>query len=111
MAADEFAWTPQSGATGEATHRRIETQFGDGYSQAVADGINPKTEKWPLTFTGRGDYIRAIRDFLDQRAGVTSFTWTPPLGVQGKWRSEPYQLTPIGRDVYQLSVTLQQVYA
>lgn len=111
MAADEFTWKPDVGVSGEVTHRKIETQFGDGYTQAVGDGINTKTDKQQVSFTEKSADIIAIMAFLDARAGVTSFTWTPPLGVQCKWRAGPYTRVSLGADVYRLTVTFQQVYA
>lgn len=107
---DEFDFCPQVGATGEVRHRKLVTQFGDGYSQAVGDGINRKMQDWPLSFTGKEADIIAVRDFLDARGETQSFTWTPPLGVQGYYRADPYTITAHGRGVYQLTVTLKQVY-
>lgn len=108
MAADEFSFKPSTGASGEVRHRRTVAMFGDGYSQAVGDGINRKMQDWPLLFVGGSTTITPIRDFLDLKAGTIAFTWTPPLGTQGIFRADPYTLTAMGKNNYQLAVTLKQ---
>ena len=86
-------------------------QFGDGYSQAVADGINSTADTWPLTFSGTGAYVGAIKSFLDSLQGYRSFYWTPPLRAQGLFRcvkrSTPQ---PHGGDAYTLTATFQEVF-
>jgi phage-related protein len=39
---DTFTYTPQIDPTGTTTLRVRKAQFGDGYMQTVADGINAK---------------------------------------------------------------------
>lgn len=112
MATETFTWTPIGpGAQGEISLRTRSVQFGDGYSQAVADGINNKVGSWPLRFVGDRDKIRAIADFLDRHAGATSFYWTPPLGEQGRYKAAQYSPGPEAKGLYSLSVTFQQVFA
>lgn len=106
----EFEWCPQVGTVGDVKFTRATAQFGDGYSQTVAFGINNRAQTWPLQFTGEGSYIAQIRDFLDAHYGAQSFTWVPPLGVEGRFRAEDYTLQAHGMDVYTLSVTFQQVF-
>jgi phage-related protein len=56
----------------------MESKFGDGYSQRVADGINNNLQTWQISFTKRsGADVDAIYDFLEARGGVESFEWTP----------------------------------
>lgn len=38
--ADDFVWCPMPGAAAEVTHQRVVAQYGDGYSSAIAFGIN-----------------------------------------------------------------------
>ena len=112
MATEIFTWTPVGpSAEGDITLRARSVQFGDGYSQAVADGINNKVGSWPLRFVGDRDTIRAIADFLDRHAGATSFYWTPPLEEQGRYRASKYSPGPMVKGLYSLSVTFQQVFA
>ena len=54
------------------------SKFGDGYEQRVADGINNNLQKWTISFTKRNDTdVGSVYDFLEARAAVESFDWTP----------------------------------
>tara|TARA_Y100000401_G_C8204367_1_gene165201 strand:+ start:68 stop:412 length:345 start_codon:yes stop_codon:yes gene_type:complete len=54
-------------------------QFGDGYSQRSTFGINQNLKVYNLSFTNITETESdEIEDFLDARAGVESFTFTPP---------------------------------
>lgn len=103
-----FTWRPTSDATGTTKFRILKAQFGDGYAQTAADGINNKCESWPLTFVAKRDKIIAIKNFLDATNGVESFQWTPPLGQPMSVKVGEYTITPKGADVYCLAVTFEQ---
>lgn len=75
----------------------------------MADGINAKTQSWPLSFQGGAADIQPIVDFLDAHIGI-SFYWTPPLGVQGYYQCATYSPIPHGGDNYSLTLTLMQVF-
>ncbi|WP_316886282.1 phage tail protein [Ralstonia thomasii] len=110
MATQVFTWSPLIEPTGETKFATRVAQFGDGYSQAVADGINNKRDSWPLSFVGHAAYIAPIRTFLDGLSGVRSFFWTPPLRTQGLFRASAYTVNPKGGDAYQLDVTFTEVF-
>lgn len=98
-------WVPLVGPSGEGTLRSRVAQFGDGYVQETADGINTTLETWPLVWLGVGADIAPIRDFLKAHVGQR-FYWTPPLGVQGYYACpDKYVLVPLGGGNYQLSAT------
>lgn len=105
-----FTWKADSKPTGTKTFRVLTAQFGDGYKQSTADGINNVSQSWPLSFTGRASDITPIRDFLDARAGWQSFYWTPPLGTQGLYKCPSYEVKQIGSDVWQISGTFEQSF-
>jgi phage-related protein len=105
-----FTWAPDSKANGTVTLAVRSAQFGDGYKQVVADGINNKSQSWPLTFTGLIDRVTPIRDFLDARGGFQSFLWTPPLGAQGYYRCATYTMQPMGGRLYQVTATFEQAF-
>jgi phage-related protein len=88
-----FNWCPAFGATENTKPLVLKAQFGDGYQQRVADGINTLKRNWTLSFSKKQDKIEPIRDFLRARAGVESFDWTPPRGAAGKWVCEEWNLT------------------
>ncbi|WP_295460507.1 phage tail protein [uncultured Pseudomonas sp.] len=108
MAVETFTWDPRPDAEGTATYRTRKTPLGDGYAQVVGDGLNNKSQSWPLTFKGGEATIVAIRDFLDRHAGYRSFLWTPPLGAVGFYIAGEHRLAAHGADIYTLTVTFEQ---
>lgn len=105
-----FGWKPGREPVGTAAYRVRKAQFGDGYQQTVADGINNKVQSWPLQFTGKAAKIAPIRDFLDARQGYQSFLWTPPLGAQGYYKCAGHTLKPLGAGNFELTATFEQVF-
>lgn len=107
---EKFTWSSVNDPQGTVSFRRLVAQFGDGYRQAAANGINNKVQSWPLQFIGTEETIEAILSFLDRHNGVRAFRWTPPLGVEGWYEAEAYSLTPIGGPVHTLTATFKQVF-
>ncbi len=105
-----FTWAPRCDPIGTVTLRKLSAQFGDGYKQEAADGINNKVQSWPLSFAGKAAKITPIRDFFDARMGYQSFFWTPPLGVQGYYKCSSYTLHPLGGGTYELNCTFEQSF-
>lgn len=106
---DTFTWQYDTEPTGTTTLRMRKAQFGDGYAQTVADGLNANVKSWPIPITGDSSVTGPIQSFLDAHVGV-SFYWTPPLGVQGYYQCASYTLVPHGSDIYTITPTLQQVF-
>lgn len=82
---DKWRWPVQlQGGGGNVTYTdRIRVvQLGDGYSQAVAEGINPIIIKPNIVYTGRTEDVTAARDFLNSHK-ATPFAFAPPGGVLG----------------------------
>ncbi len=110
MTTQTFTWSPVVEPTGTATYRVLKAQFGDGYAQTAADGINNKSQTWPLQFRGTAAKIAPIRDFLDACSGYQAFFWTPPLGSQGYYKCASYTLKPMGAGKYELAATFEQAF-
>ncbi|WP_020201864.1 phage tail protein [Cupriavidus sp. WS] len=111
MATETFTWQAAGpSAQGDVTLRVRSAQFGDGYKQVVADGINNKVQSWPMKFVGSRERILAIQDFIDQHAGATSFYWTPPLGQQGLYQVAKYTPAVEAAGVYSLTATFEQAF-
>lgn len=111
MPDEVFTWDPRANnPQGDVTQRVLSAGFGDGYSQRVEDGINTRTESWPLSFTGRRAYMDPIKAFLDRHGGARSFLWTPPFGEQGRYLATGYKLIPHNPRLYTINVTFQQVH-
>lgn len=107
---DTFSYTPVADPVGTSTYRLLKAQFGDGYMQTAADGINNIQRSWPLQFAGGAADVTPVRDFLDSHAGWKTFYWTPPLGIQGLYRVVSHTLQAQSGDNYILTATFEQAY-
>lgn len=104
-----FTYIPVYGATETTRARVLKAQFGDGYVQRVADGINNYPRTWSLTFSKTQSDIETILTFLETEGGVTSFDWTPPRGSAGKWICEEWN-TSVNDGYDQLTVQFTEVF-
>lgn len=112
MAIDTFTWGVLVGGEEELNVATMQSQFGDGYKQIAAAGINTSTATWSLS---RRDYladIAPVRQFLNAHV-TSSFWWTDPWGskklfrvkadsVRTKWLTESF---------VELSFTFEQAFA
>lgn len=106
-----FTYTPSYGAALKTQPRVRKAQFGDGYSQRVADGINNAPRVWSLTFGKRtAADIDAIEAFLVTQAGTAYFTWTPPRGAVGKWICTTWDRGVDDVNNERLSATFEEVF-
>lgn len=103
-----FTWKHDRSPAADVSFSVVETKFGDGYRQIAPNGINSRSESWPLTFTGTTDRISQIRAFLDARGGFDPFTWTNPLGVVGRFLASEYSIASLGNGVQRITVTFDQ---
>ena len=87
-----FTYTPSFEASESSKPRAHKFQAGDGYEQRIRFGLHTDAKEWSLTFMNRDNTERdAILAFLEARAGVESFDWTPPRGYAGKYVCEEWQ--------------------
>ncbi|MBF6029680.1 phage tail protein [Pseudomonas sp. P115] len=110
MATETFSWTPDKEPTGTTTFRVKSAKFGDGYEQTAEDGINNKSESWPLTFTGQKAKIAQIKAFLNRHKGAIAFSWTEPFGENLLIKCKEYQSSNKGGSVYTLAATFEQAF-
>ncbi|KAA0910853.1 phage tail protein [Pusillimonas sp. ANT_WB101] len=106
-----FTWSPSIDAKGEVTYRVLEAQVGDGFKQSVGDGINNRSQSWPLTFKGHSEKILPIVQFLDEHEGSKPFEWTPPLSKKALFEMKGFSLIERGTDYYVLTAKFPQVFA
>jgi phage-related protein len=106
-----FTWTPEFPIERLVEPRALRAQFGDGYAQVAADGINARLGRWPLRFEQRAlSEITAIDTFLHDNAFAV-IDWTPPGGSAIKVRVREWRRTR-GNAVYaSMSVTFEEVAA
>lgn len=120
MVDEVFAFKVQAEPSGTIGFRVLTAQFGDGYQQKGADGINNRLLSYQITVKGPtrvgchpdGDpEIQKVRAFLDARKGYQSFRWEPPgLGLLYRFTAEGYQWVHNGNGVYTLTTTFKQVF-
>lgn len=108
---DTFTWVPTvAGLSGDTTLRVRSAQFGDGYGQRVADGLNNRSTSYQLTFVRDAATITAIVAFLDAHAGATAFYWTPLLRPPALFTCQKYSEPVKDGGVYTLTVTFDQTF-
>lgn len=71
--------SPSTDSSKDTEVKILKAQFGDGYSQRSADGLNAKRRKYNFIWKGltqtQSDDLEA---FLVARAGAEAFYFTPP---------------------------------
>ncbi|MDD5271883.1 MAG: phage tail protein [Methylovulum sp.] len=106
---ETFQWMP-TGAELERTPRVLSAQFGDGYAQDSADGLNSNLQKWSLEFNDiLAETGMAIDDFLTARNGVERFYFvnlrTETLTVKCK----TWKVKDIGNRKVNVTATFEQM--
>ncbi|MGE0408974.1 MAG: phage tail protein [Amphiplicatus sp.] len=86
-------------------------QFGDGFSQRSADGINNNPRRYRLTFGTRTTAeMQTIRTFLRDRGGVESFDWTPPDDDAGKWICPEWSRVGRRAGIHNMTAIFEEVF-
>ena len=111
---------PDKTMSRKTSPKRYVASFGDGYSQRIAQGINPLDEVYSVAFKTRPKAeIDDIVDFFDSKQGVTNFSFTIPdtngSGNGGtettvKVICEDYSISYDYDDYYSCSAQLKRVY-
>jgi phage-related protein len=111
--------TPDKSMTKQSAPRVLVANFGDGYEQRIADGINTLNETYSLNFATRlKEDIDDIVVFLDGKQGVSNFTLTLPdtnnttrTGERDvKVVTTDYSVTYDYDNFYSLSLSLKRVF-
>jgi len=70
--------TPSMSSSKKVNARILKNEFGDGYSQRAADGLNNTPSEWSLTWAGQNkDDIDTLEAFFEARGGWDAFNWIP----------------------------------
>lgn len=111
MATTTFIPAPDYGCQLQKKPRIRTAQFGDGYQQRVADGINTSPEEWTLTFSARvASEANEILQFLEARGGIESFWWTSPRETVGRFICPEWTHAPNNHYTHTITATFRQVY-
>ena len=108
---------PDKGFTRKNSPSIFKTEFGDGYEQRLANGINNLKQEFSINFATRTkEDIDDIVDFFELKGGVTAFTYTYADSNEGggekavKVTCDEWQQTWEYADYYSLSCTFRRVY-
>jgi phage-related protein len=107
--ADTFSWVPTTSTRGQMSGSVRRAQFGDGYAQTSADGINPISRSYDVTFTRGKAVIASIAAFIDSHLGV-SFLFDHPLHGVGLYQCDGYSDSNDGGSMWTLTATFQQTF-
>lgn len=108
---DTFTYRVHATASGGGEFKVAAAQFGDGYSQRAADGMNNESQKWNVTVEGYRATIDEILAFIRDKQGAESFYWTPPLGVEGFYVCKRYNPQDQGGGLFTLALEFEQVFS
>lgn len=106
-----LTYIPTYSISGGSEPRVRKTNFGDGYSQRVGDGLNTQPEKWTLEYIKPLSTIQTILSFFTTTKGVDYFWWTPPVsGSPLKFSYLSYTIAPMGNNIWRLTVNIEEVF-
>lgn len=105
-----FTWGPDWSAQKKRAPRVTVVQYGDGYEQRSADGINTSPQEWSLTFKRDPDSVDDIDDFLHARNALQAFQWTTPKGDTIVVKCEEWTTAYDSPGWYVLTATFKQVF-
>ena len=108
----KFIWTPSYNITKKIDAKIKQIQFGDGYKQVVADGINNTLLVLDLNFDGIDVYeASAILHFFLARAGSETFIYVPPspYSTIKKWKVLSWSDAQPFYNNYNIRTTFEEV--
>lgn len=109
--AKTFKWNVERDVDPDIKYRAIQTQFGDGYIQSSADGINVKNEQYSVKVNAREAEAKLIMAFFDEHQGYKSFFWTPPLGSLSLFTCTDPKPKPQGGGLYSITATFVKSFS
>jgi phage-related protein len=75
----DFTWRPDWGTSVNSQPKVTRAQFGDGYEQRTAPGLNTNPKAYSVRFSNRTDEEgEEIEAFLEARNAVEAFRFIPP---------------------------------
>jgi phage-related protein len=107
---------PDKGMTRQTQPRVLLAQFGDGYEQRIANGINSLQESYSVSFNNRTkEEIDDITGYLGSLQGVTALSFTIPDSNNSgettiKVICDSFSQSYSYDDFYSASATFRRVY-
>jgi phage-related protein len=103
---------PDFNSSEDVAFKILENQFGDGYAQRSADGLNNTRRSWSVSWTNVTDAeMSEIYDFLIARGGWESFLWTAPKATgQLRWTCRSLKRQPTTSGYWKISASFRQEF-
>ena len=107
---------PDKGLSRQSTPKVLKVQFGDGYEQRIAEGLNSSNENYQISYSNRPKAeIDDVAAFIDGKKGVTSFDYViPDTNNSGettiKVVCDQYNLVYVSDSSYTFTATFRRVY-
>lgn len=103
----EFNWAVTTGTALRHQPTVRVVQFGDGYEQRRAAGLNHNLRQWDVRIDNQEPVVAAeIESFLTARGGVEAFTWWSPEDVHVTVICERWDIrTTRARTVLRMSIS------
>lgn len=107
-----FTQEPSYSSSVSIKPKILEAKFGDGYEQAIYDGINYKPRMYSLQFNNLnkidGDLIESFFD--DNNTATTPFDWTPPSGAAGRFKCKNYSRNFVSGLTSSITCNFEEVF-
>lgn len=104
-------WKPTYQTSAEFQPSVISFQFGDGYKQVSANGLNHNMTNFDINFEGiDGKEVKSILTYLEYKGGVQQFLYTPPepFDAENTFVCPNWNFTHIGYNRYTLTCTFEE---
>jgi len=103
---------PNPGYQREHKPKILKVEFGDGYAQRAADGINNDARKFSLTWTHLHDHEKeTIENFFEARNGLESFFYQfPDESAPRAYVCETWGVQLVNYNVYTITAEFMEVF-
>lgn len=107
-----FTYTPSYSTSLAQEPKILEAKFGDGYEQAIFNGLKHSPESWSIKFTSISatEVQNIISFFVDNNTATTPFDWTNPNGISGRYKCRQWTRTYDGFEPNGLTCTFDEVF-
>lgn len=103
-----FTWRGQVSTSGSGEFAMFKSEFGDGYSQDIPNGLQNEKQKWSVEVKGSKEYVEAALAFIRARKGQT-FQWRAPLtSALGYYKCQRYSMNDEGGATWVLRLEFEQ---
>ena len=111
MPTPSFTYAPDYTAAYDMQPNVRVSNFGDGYEQRQANGINTQRKKWQLRFSLRSDTdADAITSFFETQGAVTSFDWADINGVTSRYVCREWNRSKDRYNLNTVTAVFEQVF-